>query len=708
MKAGIAIYRPNSNIIHVFYDKILNKKIQKKQKNNKRRRCKLLKNMKIGTQIILVTFLVAVITIVGLSVTSVRYFSQYARKTLQESAHYSIAGIKDYIEAHMMAVKTFRDQLVDNDKIATYIINRDTQALNTELLALMKAAGIDILVVAAADGTVLSRPHDPTRAGDNIGGDENVKMALSGQTWDMMMSAPSTRLGYYCGAPIRTTDGEIVGMIRTAMSLDNEVLVDELKERYGAEVTLFADKIRINTTLFENGERVIGTEAPEFIQQKVLRDGEDVEMPLVLFGREHYTAYSPIRDPGSGKIMGMYFCGKSSEEANNASRSMLISVAMISVVVFVVAAIISIFTARRISRPLGQIVALSERGRGGDLTIEREDFNYDRGGELGALVDSMSEMISAQRKALSQVISTTNDVTKHSEVLSSLSEENVSTMANSSSLIKAVSELCDVNAQAVERSAMSISEMSEGASSVANMSIDSAESLAKTTEISKHAVDSVNSLVGDIRRVDEKTTENQEKIRVLSASIGEISNFMGVIASIADQTNLLALNAAIEAARAGEAGRGFAVVAEEVRKLAEDSRGASRSVEDLVAHLSQNADEAISASQQSVGIVSEIMSKAGETVNGLNNALTEITHANDAIQSIAAVAQEQAAGSSEISRSIEEIERSTEEIVKTLSELNQLSVQATGIGESVSGSAQQMAQNALNLKDVLSLFRIEG
>jgi len=72
------------------------------------------------------------------------------------------------------------------------------------------------------------------------------------------------------------------------------------------------------------------------------------------------------------------------------------------------------------------------------------------------------------------------------------------------------------------------------------------------------------------------------------------------------------------------------------------------------------------------------------------------------------VAQEQAAGSSEISRSIEEIERSTEEIVKTLSELNQLSVQATGIGESVSDSAQQMAKNALNLKDVLALFRIEG
>jgi methyl-accepting chemotaxis protein len=411
-------------------------------------------------------------------------------------------------------------------------------------------------------------------------------------------------------------------------------------------------------------------------------------------------------DPASGRIVGMIFTGKSTEESRQAIRSTIMTIGAVSAIVFAVAFLISILTARRISKPLGQIVVISKRARGGDLTIKKEDFNFDGGGELGDLVDSLSEMISDQSKAMSQATVTSDEVLAQAEALSSISDESAAGTSTSVSLMRKVSKLCNTNAEAVERSATNVSEMAIGADSVAKMSTASAESLAKTTQMSKLAVNSVNSLIGDIRQVNEKTDESQEKIRVLSNSVAEISNFMGVIASIADQTNLLALNAAIEAARAGESGRGFAVVAEEVRKLAEDSRNASKSVEELVALLSRNANEAISASEQSVEIVREIMHKTHTTSDGLNNALTEITKTNESIQSIAAVAQVQAASSSEMSRAIEKIAHNTENITGALVELNKLGEQNESVEKAVADSVRQMVQNAEDLKEVLALFQI--
>lgn len=91
--------------------------------------------------------------------------------------------------------------------------------------------------------------------------------------------------------------------------------------------------------------------------------------------------------------------------------------------------------------------------------------------------------------------------------------------------------------------------------------------------------------------------------------------------AIANQTRLLALNAAIEAARSGEAGRGFGVVAQEVKTLAAQARGSSRSFrEDLLGRLNHGSDIAGE-------LVAELEGgRLGELAQSIADALSRTLH----------------------------------------------------------------------------------
>jgi methyl-accepting chemotaxis protein len=105
----------------------------------------------------------------------------------------------------------------------------------------------------------------------------------------------------------------------------------------------------------------------------------------------------------------------------------------------------------------------------------------------------------------------------------------------------------------------------------------------------KGAVSDISELIAAVARI-------AERLNTVNAVLEQVAGFSGTIETIAKQTNLLALNATIEAARAGAMGRGFSVVASEVKSLAEQTRKATRQINETVHDLTSRIGNVITES----------------------------------------------------------------------------------------------------------------
>lgn len=164
----------------------------------------------------------------------------------------------------------------------------------------------------------------------------------------------------------------------------------------------------------------------------------------------------------------------------------------------------------------------------------------------------------------------------------------------------------------------------------------------------------------------------------ISDSSRKIVDIISVIDGIAFQTNILALNAAVEAARAGEQGRGFAVVASEVRNLAQRSAAAAKEIKTL-----------IDASAENVANGSQLVEKAGATMQDVVNAVQKVT---DIVAEISSASQEQSAGIQQVNDAIVDMDNMTQ--------------QNAALVEEASAAAQALNDQADALVKTVNMFKV--
>jgi methyl-accepting chemotaxis protein len=191
------------------------------------------------------------------------------------------------------------------------------------------------------------------------------------------------------------------------------------------------------------------------------------------------------------------------------------------------------------------------------------------------------------------------------------------------------------------------------------------------------AIETTAEMMQTIAKQSGVAAESLERLAGHTEKIGDAAK---LIEEIAGQTNLLALNAAIEAARAGEHGKGFSVVAGEVRRLAERTAGATREIDEMIAAVQLQTQQALEEMRVGSAKVAEGVEHTEKTRESLGSILKAVQEVESMTTEIAAATSQHANNTASLNSNLQRIAQITattavaeRETAQSCSELKELS-----------------------------------
>jgi methyl-accepting chemotaxis protein len=392
------------------------------------------------------------------------------------------------------------------------------------------------------------------------------------------------------------------------------------------------------------------------------------------------------------------------KELTNDTNPILYTTLFIMLGMLVIAIGLSLILSKGIAQNIRKLKEVFAKASDGDLTVSITATTKD---EFKDLAESFNQMIGNISALMNSVTKSSKEVLETSSNLASMSEEVTASIEEVAKAIEEVSAGATNQAQSAQNGAEEMNELSVGLDKVSVGSNEVDRLSTNTKELGAKGLSMIATLIEKSNKTKIATTEVKDIVQDMNESTKKINTISETISRITEQTNLLSLNASIESARAGEAGKGFAVVAEEIRKLAEQSKGSTEEIKIIIANIQQKSDTAVNAIKSTENVVSEQDVAVGETKEIFNEILKSIETMINKVE--------------EIKVSIVEIDGKKRRVVGEIEDISSISQETASASEEVTASteeissamnkftnyAEELRELAEKLEDEIKKFTIE-
>lgn len=357
------------------------------------------------------------------------------------------------------------------------------------------------------------------------------------------------------------------------------------------------------------------------------------------------------------------------DKINKQVRSMMMSMAGISGIIFICIIALVLFIVFGISAGLNNMISgVKDIAEGeGDLTKRVMIKSKD---ELGELAKWFNLFLDKLQGIIQKIADESVGVGRASAGLSGTSGE----MTKGA---QATSDQADSVASATEEMSTSLN----GVAAAMEQSSNNANIVASAAEEMNSTINEIAGNAEKTRVISEeaanKTIEAGEMMESLNEAANSIGQVTETITDISNQTNLLALNATIEAARAGEAGKGFAIVANEIKDLA-----------------NQTAEATLKIKAQ----IENVQTVSNTSINSIKGVIDVINNAKEMVSTIAAAVTEQSSATQEISSNIEQLSYGIQEVNENVSQSSMVANQISEDIAQVNSASSEMLENSDTVK----------